>query len=287
MTDLESINHLGVIVADIDRVIDPYTQLGFAFTPLSRHRGALRPGEPVADLGTGNRCAVFRSTYLEVVTIIPGSAAAQVPPGLPDGLHILCFGSPDAAALAHRWTAAGIPNDGAVPLERNVDTPQGPDLVKAIRVMIDFAATSEGQLLASELLTPQTVHQPRYMSHDNGALELSELVVSASDAAAVARRYAVMTGIHAERDGDAHVIRLPGQQLVFLAPGDVERYVPGARPSESPAMVAFGVAVHNLNATRTLLHDRDIAHKDALGRLVVPPPYGPGPAVVFESERVT
>ena len=36
-------------------------------TPVSMHKGALKPGEPEVPFGTGNRCTVFPNNYLEIL----------------------------------------------------------------------------------------------------------------------------------------------------------------------------------------------------------------------------
>ncbi|MFC7553495.1 VOC family protein [Pseudoroseomonas wenyumeiae] len=80
-------------------------------TPVARQSGPRRPGAPVERLGTGNRCAMLRHGYVELLGILDpalfdnniGRFVARY-----RGLHILAFGVEDAEAELPRLRAAGL-----------------------------------------------------------------------------------------------------------------------------------------------------------------------------------
>ena len=65
--DINNINHVGMAVRDIAVTVDRYEAMGFQLTPYSPHSAAWKPGDPVQPLGSGNRCVMFESTYLEIL----------------------------------------------------------------------------------------------------------------------------------------------------------------------------------------------------------------------------
>ncbi|MDX3191002.1 VOC family protein [Streptomyces sp. MN03-5084-2B] len=96
-------------------------------------------------------------------------------------------------------------------------------------------------LHTAEHLTPEYVHQPRYLEHPNGARALARvlLVVPDDEVAAYEDRYAVITG---------------GEPLVDIAGvSDLDAVLPGELPKEPPYFAAHGVAVADLAHARRLV----------------------------------
>src|SRR6185295_7468018 len=76
--DINNINHVGMAVRDLAATARRYEAMGFQLTPYSPHSAAWKPGDPVQPLGSGNRCVMFRGTYLEVLgTEDPRQPAAR------------------------------------------------------------------------------------------------------------------------------------------------------------------------------------------------------------------
>jgi len=96
-------------------------------------------------------------------------------------------------------------------------------------------------LHTAEHLTPEYVHQPRYLEHPNGARAVARvlLVVPDDEVAAYEDRYAVITG---------------GEPLVDIAGvSDLDAVLPGELPKEPPYFAAHGVAVADLAHARRLI----------------------------------
>jgi hypothetical protein len=106
--DIDSVNHIGIAVRNLDEAVDRYQALGFILSPLSVHSGSKTPGEPPQLMATGNRCAIFPNNYVELLGIVN--------PGLLDWSGATSssgFKAPTSFVLAARtgtwWTTACAP----------------------------------------------------------------------------------------------------------------------------------------------------------------------------------
>src|SRR5689334_15131987 len=100
--DIDSINHVGMAVRDLEQASRRFEAMGFALTPYSPHSGAWKPGEAVQAFGSGNRCVMFERNYLEVLASEKREApAARIEAFLRrhQGAHIICFNSETLEAL--------------------------------------------------------------------------------------------------------------------------------------------------------------------------------------------
>lgn len=285
--DITDINHVGVAVRDMARATGILESLGFQLTPLSAHRGAWKPGEPVTALGSANRCAMFPDNYLEVLT----HADAQRPDtrqsaflARHQGAHIICFGTEDTHAVERRLAAAGVKTSGVIPLQREVDTPQGERTARFERVQFDPQGTPEGYIQAARHLTPQYIHQARYMNHPNKVVALSETIVVVDDAVRYAERYAIYTGHRSVRDGPKHSFVLrPACRLSIVSTCDAGAVLPGSLIAPPPAIAGVVFQTTEYAAMKQRLQRCGIAFCEAVGKLIVAAEEACGTAMIFES----
>jgi len=137
---VDQLHHVGHVVGDIDAAIALYRRMGFVLPPPAFPALPPHPGAPPRAFGVGNSHVNFRSSFVELVTVvddrtdgvvgtdatlIPLQAPAEVIPRLRDGimqtsarisdalarfegLHILVFGAPDVEATVTRLAADGV-----------------------------------------------------------------------------------------------------------------------------------------------------------------------------------
>lgn len=282
---IDFLHHVGLVVHDLDAAVAVYEGLGFAFSPLSMHQGSLKPGEPEVPYGTGNRCAIFRHNFLEIVAhIVKDRYDFGIPRFLDryEGLHIICFGTEDAAVVDARLSEAGVATSGVIPLQRDVDTPDG---VRTARMdCIHFKSDiPEGLIQVARHRTPQYILQPRYMSHPNGAVMLTDIILCVEDPDAYAAKYERFAGRGAERRGPLRVIALPESRVSIAAADDLSQVLPGAAAPMLPFMAGCVVATEDLDATRGFLSERGVPAEAFDGKIVVPAHAACGAAVVFEA----
>ncbi|EFH09459.1 VOC family protein, partial [Teichococcus cervicalis] len=194
MSGAESLDHVGVCTRDGPALWAAYERLGFALTPVARQSGRRSPDAPVEPFATGNRCAMLRQGYIELLAILDPSLFANRLDVFLDryaGMHILAFGMADAEAELERLRRAGIELPGVAHLERPVDDPDGP---RARFSRLPLPDAPEGRLQLIQHLTPELLWQERWLEHPNRAVALEQAILVAPDAAASAAALSRLTG---------------------------------------------------------------------------------------------
>ena len=286
MPDIDNINHVGMAVRDLAETVRRFEAMGFQLTPFSPHSAAWKPGEAVQPQGSGNRCVMFASDYLEILASEdPARPAARITNFLKhhQGAHIICFDTQDPHAVEQRLRSEGIATSGVIPLQREIDTPVGVRTAKFARIQFAPEQSPEGYVQAAQHLTPQYIYQPRYIQHPNGCTSLHRTVVVTDALEAFAekyRRYTGLTPIAHAGSCDFHFPR--GTRLTIVDVKHAPALLPGTLFPPIPGIAAVSFRTADLAAQRTRLLDHGFAFSEAIGRLVVPAEQASGVAVMFE-----
>jgi catechol 2,3-dioxygenase-like lactoylglutathione lyase family enzyme len=285
--DIDSINHVGMVVRDLAAATRRFEALGFQLTPYSPHSGAWKPGEPVQRMGSGNRCVMFGRNYLEILASEdPAAPAARIEAFLSrhEGAHIICFNSEAPGQVAARLAAAGMETSGVIPLQRDIDTPDGVRTAKFERVQFAPGDSPEGYIQAARHLTPEYIYQPRYVVHPNGCDALVEAFVVVSDPEGFARKYERYTGITPRRKASTwrFDFSLLGH-LTIVSQRDAAAVLPGTTFPPLPAIAAVAFRTPDLAGQRARLAAAGIAFRETGARLLVPAGEACGVAVMFEA----
>jgi hypothetical protein len=223
-----------------------YEELGFTLSPPSRHFASRSEGGEPLPSCTANRCAYFGESFLELIGIVDEAAGDpwRVLPILDDrgdGLHGVSFGCGDSGEAERRLRDAGLSTSGVLSLQRDVELPEGTRTARFRSVHISRDKTPEGILHTAEHLTPEYVHQPRYLDHPNGARRVAGILLVVADAEVenYRSRYDVITG---------------GRKLVdIVGVSDLDAVLPGETAPRLPYFAAHGVAVDDLKTARKLV----------------------------------
>lgn len=265
-TDTDYLDHSVTITRDYGAVWELYDRLGFTLSPPSRHRVTITAGGPMVPSCTANRCAYFGESFIELIGIVDEQAPDpwRVLPLLEryEGLRGVSFGLGDSEAALRRLRAAGLESGaGVTRLERPVDTPDGPRTMRARAVHLDRAKTPEGIVHAAEHLTPELVHQPRYLGHPNGARRLDGvlLVVADDQLDGYVDRYAAILARSATEDGPRRVFALRSGRMEIAPASAMEALLPGMTAPAPPFFAAHAVAVDDLDAARRLVESSGVA----------------------------
>jgi catechol 2,3-dioxygenase-like lactoylglutathione lyase family enzyme len=284
--DIDSINHVGMVARDLAATVARYEAMGFQLTPYSPHSGAWKPGEKVQSFGSGNRCVMFRHNYLE---ILASENPAQPSPRLAgylahhQGAHIICFNTEDSHAVDRRLAGAGVRTSGVIPLQRDIDTPDGVRTAKFERVQFAPEDSPEGYIQAARHLTPQYIYQPRYIEHPNRCVELSDTIVVTDDLDGFARKYARYLGTDSVRAGETIRFRFPlVSWLTLVHQRHAATLLPGTLYPPIPGIAAVAFRTADLDAQRRRLADHGFTVNDAGARIVVPAEEASGVAIIFE-----
>jgi Glyoxalase-like domain len=216
---LTRLDHLVILVHDLDQASLDYERLGFRVTPGGEHADGL----------TRNALVPFKDgTYLELVAFVDPDDLrdnvwgwrAFVPSG--GGLIDYCAASDDLGADARRLEERGLAVDG--PTDGGRRLPDGTEVrwrVAHIR--------QEGRLLPFliEDVTPRSARVPAGAAVEppNGATGISRLELAAPDAQAASRSLAAVLG---DPDHPGAYLRLGACALSLAAPGRESRDRPGS-----------------------------------------------------------
>jgi hypothetical protein len=282
---IDSVNHVGLAVRDLDAASALYERMGFTLSPLSVHAGSSKPGEPVQPMATGNRCAIFPKNYVEILGLVnPGKMDWGWDKFIArfEGSHIICFGCGDAAVANTQATSNGINTSGVITLQRDIELPDGPKTARFDCVHFRDTAFPEGLIQAAHHRNPEYVHQPRYLKHRNGAQALSEVTLCLADPAAAAQLYQKLTGCQARRDGASWVIDLPVvTRLRFLDALNLPAQFPGTLSSPPPSIVAMEFAVSDVASAAKLLEAAKFPLVRHASKVIVPAEHALGTIHVF------
>ncbi len=184
------VDHLAHFVPDLDAAARLLEKLGLSATPVSHHQVSGKPA------GTANRCVMLDQGYLEILCPTLDTPHAQRVRGLMaryDGVHLACFGTPDAAFEHQRLAAHGFDPE-SIDLGRSLDS--GEELRFKV-VYVAPGKMAEGRVQYCEHLTPEHLWQEEYVN----PLSLEEIYVVADDPAATAARWARFSGLLPRADG--------------------------------------------------------------------------------------
>ena len=228
------LDHVAHYVPDLEAAGALLAQLGFAPTPVSHHQIGGKPA------GTSNRCLMLPEGYIEILAPThdtPNAQRVRDRMKIFQGVHLACFGTPDAQAEHRRLEAHGFAPEPVVPLRRKIS---GNRLLKFNVVYSPRDKMPEGRIQYCEHLTPQHLWDAPSLAHKNGVRGLSTVYVVADDPAAVAARWAEYSGTLPFREGDFVRIQLARGKIVFGTRGvflKIIDHVPAA-----PAIAAIGLA---------------------------------------------
>jgi catechol 2,3-dioxygenase-like lactoylglutathione lyase family enzyme len=285
--DINNVNHVGMAVRDLKATAARYEAMGFQLTPYSPHSGAFKPGEPVKPLGSGNRCVMFENTYLEILANEDNSKPAErMIKWLShhQGGHIICFDSGDCTHVDKRVRGLGIETSGVIPLQREIDTPEGMRTAKFERCQLAANNSPEGYIQFTRHLTPQYIYQPRYIRHPNGAVQLAETILVADDLAGFVKKYSDYLPVAPVRYGNGAQFKLPlGTTLTILGVSDARALLPGTLMPPIPGIAAVAFRMPKLAETRQRLAGNGFTVIDLGERFMVPAEEASGLAVIFGS----
>jgi len=279
-----SLDHVALVVPDLDAAAAAYRKLGFRLTPKSSHKGALPSGE-VGPWGTGNYCAMFATGYFEILGItdatLPHDNVARRLARYA-GLHLIGFGTDDARAASAKLQAEGVPGI-AEPIFVGRDVPFG-DGAKPGRFAItylDEKLYSEADFIIIEQQTPEVLWQPELLTHPNGVTALRSVTVASVDPAATIARLAPALG-----KPNGSVFALSPGRLDVVAAADVANLFPEAgKPEPVPKVIAVSFSTGDLEETSRLLQDGGVPSGRKGKAIRVAPEYAAGAVVDFVADQ--
>jgi hypothetical protein len=282
------LDHLVICVHDLATAALDWQALGFTLTPTGVH-----------PFGTSNRLAMFGNNFLELLAV---TDAAAVPPAAPgrfsfaahhqeflrtaEGMSMLALHSTDAHADAARFSAASIGAYAPFDFGRDAVLPSG----GTARVEFSLAFATDPAMPGIAFFTCQQRHPPElfwkaeYQHHPNGALRVTEVVMSAPEP--------VEHRAFLERLTESAAEFVPGRltvgqngRITVLGPSEIAHRLPGCVADGPPRFCAARLAVKDLDATRRLLKNNGVAFQVIDNALQIPPAASHGLALEFVEQE--
>ncbi len=209
---LKGIDHIVVVVPDLEAAIRTYGELGFTVVRGGKH-----------NIGTHNALIAFADgSYIELIAFLTPVAGHPWYDAMSrqGGMVDFCAQTDDLAAAVAAYRRAGISISDPNGMTR--DRPDGYRLSWVLAIPNAPFNASLPFLIKDE--TPRDERVPRERTHRNGVIGLANLIVAVPDAAKVAGWYRVITGSDGaaieHRDLDATGTRfvLGTHQLDIVSP---------------------------------------------------------------------
>jgi catechol 2,3-dioxygenase-like lactoylglutathione lyase family enzyme len=266
---LFGVDHVQIVVRDLEMARRTWARLGFTATPRGRH----------LNRGSGNYCLMLRQGYIELIGIVdPKLPTSSLDAHLVHGPGPigLAFGAPSAAAAHAHLAKAGLAPAAPNRLERAVELAGGD-----ARLAFDIVNLPDGTVPGFRSfvcchLSEKEVRAPEWLEHPNTAVATSGFVVAAADPAPVLGAFRRIFGAAAV---EGRVVETGRERVEVVSVDEVETVFPGvgARPGRPlPCLVGLSVRVEDLKRCKAILESTGVDPKP-----------GPGGALLVPADEAT
>jgi hypothetical protein len=247
---VKGIDHVFLLIDDLDEGLERYRALGFTVSPRGMHS---------AVKGTANHTIMFPDDYVELLGILqptPANAARRdLLARSGEGLHAIACRIAEAEAAAADLAELGIGTRDLGSFERPVDLPDGTTGAAAFTtVAFEPSETPFGFVFMCQHRSRETVWIPELIGHANGAIGLGGIVASSTD---VARDAAGFFRLFA----DGRVTRVSGGAQIHTGPNSapILLYEPDALAALYPGIDVSQTAGDAFAALRIRVSDIKLA----------------------------
>jgi len=254
-----TLDHVALVVDDLDRASETYARMGFNLSPRSSHKGQLVPYGPIEPWGTGNHCAMFASGYLEILGITDKklhSDHVQVLLDEYEGLHLIALGCRDADAEAKSIRQRLGKGEDPYAVSRDVPMTDGSSKPATFNILqLPDEAFPEADLFLIEHRNKEVIWQADMLPQANGVVGLSEVVVCSGDAPDTADRLSAVLGLSPSAAGEALVFALARGAIKVVSPNALGELFTGVQAPKLPWVAAAEFLVADLADTQVYLQD--------------------------------
>lgn len=204
------IDHVVLLVRDLDGAEAQFHRLGFNLTPRGHH----------SRLGSYNHCAMLAcGDYLELLTTGIRGTRPYYDDFLAqrEGIAGIAFRTADASAIRDELAATGFRPEELVAFGRPVEIDGARHEARFVTVTVDTAIPLGTRAFFCQHETPELVWLPSHLAQPNTARGLATITLI-DDGSDLAGRYARLVGVEIERTAEGAMLDLGVQRLEFLTP---------------------------------------------------------------------
>jgi catechol 2,3-dioxygenase-like lactoylglutathione lyase family enzyme len=246
---LTGIDHVVVVVRDLDAARDTFERMGFTVTPRGHHT-----------LGSQNHCVMFGHDYIELLTSPEGNPHPSRQyytefARTGEGLAGVALKSANAKGAYSEALWAGFQPSDPVEFSRPVELPEGQRDARFRVVQLKPGSTPGGRVFVCEHLTRDAVWRPGFERHANGATGLAAVAIECTDVPRTANAYERLFDAKAKPIAEGLLVETGDTPLAFVTSQSLARRLPdlwiSARPA--PLMAALFVRVADRDAAERAL----------------------------------
>ena len=282
------LDHLAHFVRDAESAGRALARAGFAPAPLSIQSNPNPDGDPPRLTGTGNMTVMFRRGYVEILfktSDTPLARELDTALARHPGLHLVAFAVADAAAAHARLGASGFRTRPLVSMQRPVDTETGPATAAFTIARVEPGLMAEGRVQMLTHRTEQAVWQPRWLTHPNGAVALTDVVIAVEDVEEAAQRFARFTGRPVLANAAGRAVALDRGRVQIMNAAAFTALLPELAIPSLPFIGAYAIMVVSLDGAEQALRARGTPSRRPGPLLIAqfPPELGLGAWIFVET----
>jgi len=231
------VDHVSHFVPDLGAAAQALEALGFAVTPVSAQQTQDGPA------GTSNVCVMLEHGYLEFLAPTmdtPNAQRLRATMQRYPGVHLCCFGTPDAEGEQRRLQAHGFEPQPLVQLNRKLDTGE---VARFSVVRPSIKAMPEGRIQFVQHHTPEAIWRPQYLGHTNNVVKLACVFAVAADPFAAGARWAHFSAL-LPRPAGGYVHLQCARGHVLIGNRDSWSALLGNAPA-APALAGYALECRN------------------------------------------
>jgi hypothetical protein len=275
------LDHIGHFVPDPQAASRALARAGFASTPVSVQTQPDPAGGAPRLTGTGNVTAMLGRGYIEVLFKTADTplgqeldaAMARYP-----GVHLVAFGVADAASAHARLQQEGFRVRPLVDMQRPVETVGKPGIAAFTVARLEPGEMPEGRIQLLTHRTEETVWQPRWLAHPNGAIGLTSVTIAVGGVDEAARRFGRLTGRRPRPSSLGQAIGLDRGRVELVSATTLSQMLPQVPIPSLPFIGAYGISVSSLEIVEHILRQGGLPYVQGGQGLIAafPPELGCG-----------
>jgi hypothetical protein len=185
------------------------------------------------------------------------------------GVHLAAFAVADAAAAHRRLASAGFRMQPLVHMQRPVETADAPGNAAFTLARLEAGQMPEGRIQILTHHTEAMVWQPRWLSHPNGAVALTDVIIPVRDLDDAVRRFARFTDRKAIPSPSGVTIELDRGRVQLVSAEAFARKLPDVPIPSLPFVGAYGIRVASVAVTCDMLERNGLRTRRSDDGLVV------------------
>jgi catechol 2,3-dioxygenase-like lactoylglutathione lyase family enzyme len=273
---IDGIDHLVILVNDLDASRDLYARLGFHMTP----RGTHSP-----HMGTGNYLFILERDYIELLGVInPTDNNAEWRAKLAnggEGLTGMALSTQDHLAAHATLKSRGMAPLDPLEFSRPVEVPGGTRDAAFAVIRVPADSTPPLNLFVCGHKTRDLVWRPEWQSHPNSAQRVVSVTLPVDDLDAAAAAWMRPFGDGSmKRENGVATIATGGHARLVLAPRT--RFATLFPGLDVPPVGAITFGVGNIGDTTRSLSRNGVPHVMNAGKVMVAPAHACGVLIAFE-----